>query len=137
MIHLNPTEIEMLLDNMSADDSSQVRSLALLESPKQAEFADEHGEHFSHYTVYEIWEAARSRSFYCYSCEMDKAVSEWSRDSSCLDLCADCMDAAELENEHSDSGHPKPVANCPSCVPMQSLAEAEFDGHGGDDEPPS
>ena len=114
-ITLNDTEVQTLLKNMLSEDESQVRTLALLESPKQAEFASEDDEKFSHYTVYRLWEAARALGFNCYSCGETKPIGEWSGDSSNLDLCADCLNYAELENEHSDYGHETPVADCPSC----------------------
>jgi hypothetical protein len=113
-ITLNDTEVQTLLKNMMADEA-QVRMLALLESPGQAEFADEDGEQFSHYTVYRLWEAARALKFNCYSCGQSHGISEWSGDSSNLDLCVVCLNEAELENEHSDYGHDTPVADCPSC----------------------
>jgi hypothetical protein len=37
-------------------------------------------------------------------------------------LCWTCFEEGGLENEHSDSGHPQPVAGCPTC---RALAEAK------------
>ena len=116
MISLNLMEIDTLLNNMAKDNVAQVRELALLESPKQAEFADEDtGEKFSHRTVYAIWENARNRTYRCYSCKLTQPLSKWSRDSSGVDLCASCLTEAENENEHSDYGHETPTPECPTC----------------------
>lgn len=34
-----------------------------------------------------------------------------------IELCAACLKQAGLKNDHSDNGHPTPVANCPTCHP--------------------
>jgi hypothetical protein len=41
------------------------------------------------------------------------------KDALGVELCRPCLDEAELENEHSDHGHPEPVDGCPSCAPVE------------------
>lgn len=124
MITLNDEEIAMLLRNMMAGSEAQVRTLATLDASTGAEFSDQDtGESFAPETVERLWQAAREIEFTCYACQTRKPAKDWTRDSSGIDLCAECMEEAELENEHVDGYHEtEKRADCLLCFPDTTVA---------------
>lgn len=118
MITLNDTEVSYLLKRMALDDEGYgVRTIAVLDGPQDLAFEDEEtGEPFDPDTITRIYEAARERTYHCYSCGNDKPISEWTRDSHGVNLCAACMEEAEEENAHSDHNHEDyPDRDCTIC----------------------
>jgi hypothetical protein len=52
-------------------------------------------------------------TFECRGC--DRKLDPSHRDALAIGLCPRCELEGGLENEHSDYGHPTPVADCPAC----------------------
>jgi hypothetical protein len=51
-----------------------------------------------------------------YTCvDCGKQTRETGAGESTFELCRNCLNRAELSNEHSDKGHDTPVKNCPDC----------------------
>lgn len=118
MITLNDNEVSYLLKRMALDDEGHnVRTIAVLDGPQDLAFEDEEtGEPFDADTIRRIYEGARARLFHCDLCDQDKPITEWTRDSHNVNLCAACLDEADTENRHSDHVNENyPDRECPIC----------------------
>lgn len=118
MITLTDAQLASLTANMVADigrdHPGQLVELALTD-PARVAFNDGTPDEFSPETVAAIVDTFRRIPHRCACCGELKRVSEWTRDSAGLDLCADCLADAEAENEHNDY-HTAPVASCRYCA---------------------
>lgn len=118
MIELTDTEVDTLLTTMALEsDGQDVRQIAVMDGPDDLEFSDQDtGELFGRDTVARIHAFARARTYHCDVCGEDKSFDKWSRDSHGVDMCADCLVKAEMENSHSDGHHAdEPDPACPDC----------------------
>ena len=67
--------------------------------------------------------AKGSGSYTCVSC--GRRTRETGQDESRVELCLSCYEAAGLENEHSDYGHPDFVDGCPTCAASRRAAPVD------------
>lgn len=54
---------------------------------------------------------------HCHDCGVDITTAHKSDNPA---LCVDCYEAAGLENDHNDNGHPEFVEGCPVCDDLEA-----------------